>query len=316
MFGRALALIALIALPVLPTASAATHSCSTSTSITSFTDRDDKTTFLGQTVGNLSALAVRGTDILALSDRSLLFTLNKSTLEPTKVHALVDGAGNALDAEGMAVDRDGSLWVSSEIGPAVLHYSADGARLLGSLTVPLSLAVAPVGGAVANGTFEGIALSASGLTMTAAMEEPVAGDSARSRRIQTWTRSSTTAKFAVGAQYRYRADAALGISDIARLADGRLLVLERGFRDGYGNTVRLYLADKHAHHKTLLADIGRCPSLGAQAREQQPNPLLDNIEGMTVTHASATRIHVLLISDDNTRPTQTTRFYRLEIRPR
>lgn len=58
-----------------------------------------------------------------------------------------------------------------------------------------------------------------------------------------------------------------------------------------------------------------CPSLGAQAKQPQPNPLLDNIEGMTVTGRTRTSLKVLLASDDNQNPAQTTRLYSPRIRP-
>ncbi len=57
-----------------------------------------------------------------------------------------------------------------------------------------------------------------------------------------------------------------------------------------------------------------CPSLGATARQPQPNPLLDNIEAMTITGHTKGRLKVLLASDDNQNPAQTTRFYSLRVR--
>ncbi|MCZ9344923.1 esterase-like activity of phytase family protein, partial [Streptomyces sp. TRM76130] len=62
------------------------------------------------------------------------------------------------------------------------------------------------------------------------------------------------------------------------------------------------------------ADIAACPSLGATAKQPQPNPLLDNIEGMAVTGRTKGRLDVLLVSDDNQNASQTTRFYRLRVR--
>lgn len=58
-----------------------------------------------------------------------------------------------------------------------------------------------------------------------------------------------------------------------------------------------------------------CPSLGAQAKQPQTHPLLDNIEGMTVTGRTRTSLKGLLASDDNQNPAQTTRLYTLRISP-
>jgi hypothetical protein len=66
--------------------------------------------------------------------------------------------------------------------------------------------------------------------------------------------------------------------------------------------------------KTLLTDIASCPTLGATAEQPQPNPLLDNIEGMVVTGVGKGRLKVLLVSDDNQNAVQTTRFYFLRVR--
>ena len=57
-----------------------------------------------------------------------------------------------------------------------------------------------------------------------------------------------------------------------------------------------------------------CPSLGATAKQPQPNPLLDNIEGMVITGVTHGALRVLLVSDDNQNAVQTTRFYFLKVR--
>jgi hypothetical protein len=66
--------------------------------------------------------------------------------------------------------------------------------------------------------------------------------------------------------------------------------------------------------KTLLTDLVTCPSRGATAKQPQPNPLLDNIEGMTITGRTRNTLKVLLVSDDNQNAAQTTRFYFLRVR--
>ncbi|MFF3516053.1 esterase-like activity of phytase family protein [Streptomyces sp. NPDC002573] len=321
---------------------AAPHACSSTVDIRGFSDALDKTSYEGTFVGNLSALSVDSDKrIVALSDRSSLFTLDPKTLKPTSVVNLADEKGAALDSEGLLVDfphsrlrssggtPTGTRLVSSETEPSVRRYSRDG-KLLDRLPVPAPLAVAPAGRATANLTFEGLTLLPGGRTLLASMEGSLSGDTPGIVRFQTWTRQGR--HFASAAQYGYRTDTGLGVSETTATPDGRLLVLERGFTAGYGNTVRLYLADlRHATdtrgidtltgqggvrlvRKTLLADLVNCPSLGAQAHQPQPNPLLDNIEGMAVTGAAHGWLNVLLVSDDNQNAGQVTRLYSLRVR--
>ncbi|WP_202234402.1 esterase-like activity of phytase family protein [Actinacidiphila reveromycinica] len=320
----------------------AAGTCSADVTLDGFSDALDKTTFDGAYVGNLSALAPDAHGTLdALSDRSQLFTLGGRTLAgltPEKVVPLADENGQPLDSEALAVDRDGTRLITSETEPSIRRYSRDGSRILGSLPVPGSLQVAPAGRATSNLTFEGLAFQPGGRTLVASMEGALSGDDSGLVRFQTWQREGGGADFTLGRQYAYHVDTdangtLLGVSDIAATGDGRLLVLERGYTAGVGNTVRLYLADpSHATDvsrvtdltgqkdvkvmpKTLLADIGSCPSLGATAKQPQPNPLLDNIEGIAVTgHAPGGGLRLLLVSDDNQSATQVTRFYALTAR--
>lgn len=313
-----------------PEASAApTNSCSGSVSIGSFSDALDKTTFDGTFVGNLSALSVDGDgNIAALSDRSALFTLDERTKQPAGVVPLADENGQPLDSEGLAIDRDGTRLITSEVEPSVRRYAPDG-TLLDRLPVPDGLRVAPTGRAVSNATFEGLTLQPGGRTLVASMEQPLSGDQADLVRFQTWQR--TGGEFALAGQYAYRVDLGLGVAEVTATGDGRLLVLERGFTTGVGNTIRLYLADPRGATdvsgldtlsaqnvrlvgKTPLADLEDCPSLGATAKQPQLNPLLDNIEGMAVLgRGSGRSLRVLLVSDDNQNAAQTTRLYSLAV---
>ncbi|MEU6252139.1 esterase-like activity of phytase family protein [Streptomyces sp. NPDC047043] len=311
--------------------SAAANACSPSVSIDRFSDALDKTTYEGTFVGNFSALAVdRDGSIAALEDRSSLFDLDARSLQPKRVVQLADEKGAALDSEGLVIDRDGTRLITSETEPSIRRYSTDG-KILDRLPVPSSLLVAPAGRATSNQTFEGLTLLPGGHTLLASMENAISGDSTTIVRFQTWTRTKGN-HFRLAAQYAYPLDSGLGVPEVQATPDGRLLVLERGFTSGVGNTVRLYLADpRHATdtsgienltgqdgvrliRKTLLTDIVTCPSLGAIAKQPQPNPLLDNIEGMAITGYSKGRLKVLLVSDDNQNAAQTTRFYYLRVR--
>ncbi|GHB80447.1 hypothetical protein GCM10010377_82820 [Streptomyces viridiviolaceus] len=76
------------------------------------------------------------------------------------------------------------------------------------------------------------------------MEYALSGDSAALVRFQTWERAEDEGgRFGAADQYAYRVDPGLGVPEVTALPDGRLLLLERGFTSGVGNTVRLFLAD-------------------------------------------------------------------------
>jgi hypothetical protein len=314
------------------------NACSPSVSIDRFSDALDKTTYDDTFVGNFSALAVdRDGSLAALSDRSSLFSLDAKSLAPRSVVPLADENGAALDSEGLVIDRDGTRLITSETEPSIRRYSRDGA-ILDRLPVPPSLRVAPAGRAVSNGTFEGLTLLPGGRTLLASMEYALSGDTSGAVRFQTWERHGKNGRngksWKPAEQYAYRPDTGLGVPEVQALPDGRLLVLERGFTSGVGNTVRLYLADPRGAtdtsgvenltgqdgvrliKKTLLTDIAACPTLGATAKQPQPNPLLDNIEGMVVTGRSKGAWKVLLVSDDNQNAVQTTRFYYLRVQTR
>ncbi|MFI8995328.1 esterase-like activity of phytase family protein [Streptomyces sp. NPDC053542] len=322
-------------LPTTATAAAAPpgQACSPRVSIDRYSDALDKRSVDGLYAGNFSALA-RDTDgdLLALSDRSALVTLDARTREPLRGVPLADEDGRPLDSEGLVVEKNGDRLITSENEPSVRRYDRAG-HPTGRLPVPDGLRVAPAGRATANQTFEGLTAGPGGRTLTASMEGPLAGDGpdAQGRplhRFQTWQRQPHGG-YALGRQYAYPAEQGMTIPEIISLDDGRLLVLERKF-EPQGNTIRLYLADPRRADDTrgtekltdatrpaakiLLADLTRCPSLGAPARQPQINPLLDNIEGMTVLGRAHGRLHLLLVSDDNQRAQQITRLYDMTVR--
>ncbi|MFJ8314163.1 MULTISPECIES: esterase-like activity of phytase family protein [unclassified Streptomyces] len=317
----------------------ASHACSSSTAVDGFPDALDKTLFHGTVVGNLSGLAV-DTDgtVAALSDRSQLFALKVGkgpVAAPVRVVPLADEKGAPLDSEAVVIDRDGTRLITSEVEPSVRRYDRDG-TLLGRLPVPDALRVAPAGRATVSLTFEGLALQPGGHTLIASMEGPLSGDGKDAAghslvRFQTWHRGSPKGDFRLAGQYAYPLSANAGVSEITATGDGRLLVLERGFTAGVGNSVRLFLADPRGAGdvsgvenlpgtartvpKTLLADLADCPSLGTTAKQPQPNPLLDNIEGTALTGRTRDgRLRLLLVSDDNENPKQITRLYALTVR--
>jgi hypothetical protein len=322
------------ATPAGPYADAALDSkaCSPWVDADSFSDALDKTRFENTFVGNFSGLAFdTDGDLLALSDRSSLVTLDSRTRQPIRVVNLADDNGNPVDSEAITVDRDDTRWIASETEPSVRRYNIDG-EILGQLPVPDALRVAPAGRATVNQSFEGLSLQPDARVLIASVEGALSGDDPDVRRFQTWTRENPANGFTLGAQYAYRADPGLGIADITPTPDGRLLVTERGFTPGVGNTIHLVLADPRSAddvsgidditaqtrtrfiEKAVLADLVECPTLGATAKQPQVNPLLDNVEGAVVTREEGQgRLKLLLVSDDNQNPSQVTRFYELTV---
>lgn len=328
------------------------HKCSDNVDVDGFSDSLDNRLYKKRYVGNLSGLAVDSAGfIAALSDRSLLFRLSVDEdatpdAVPIGVADLGDEDGYpTLDSEALVIDQDNTRLVTSEIEPSIRLYSGESTRKpVGKLPMPTTLLVKPAGRAPdRNLTLEGLTLQPGGTTLIASMEGPLEGDGKDNQghtlvRLQSWQReqNQTAKDFKIAKQYGYPVDKNpdvatkdLGISEIAAVDKDRLLVLERGHSSS-GNTARLYLADQsqasdvrnveklpgsaNLVKKTLLADLGKCPDLGAPAKQDQHNKLLDNIEGMTVTKTSGSELKLLLVSDDNANPHQITRLYRLTVK--
>ncbi|BCJ39079.1 lipoprotein [Actinocatenispora thailandica] len=313
--------------------------CSRYVSLRGFSDALDKRKFGDAQIGELSGLQYDGSHLRAVSDTSALWTLTRPTrglgTEPVGYQPLADEHGDPIDSEAIAVDRDGTRLITSEIEPSVRRYDRRG-KVLGSLPVPGRFRVAPAGEAEENATFEGLTLLPGDRSLIATMESPLSGDGTDAdgnglNRFLRWDRRH--GRFEVAAQYAFTVDAGLQISDVQAISPNRLLVLERGWRKGYGNTIRLYEADLTGAqdvtgvasladttvrqvHRRLLADLAACPSDGATAKQPQPNPLLDNIEGMVFTgrHLRGDRRELLMVSDDNLSDEQITRLYSFAVR--
>lgn len=301
--------------------------------ITGFSDAYDKKVLGGVPVGGLSALALDHGRLLALSDRSALFSA--AVTGPASIDArgatvqkLVKN-GQPLDSEGLAVETNGTRLATSETEPSINRFSPSG-TYLGSLPVPKIFRVAPRGNGVSNGTFEGLTLA--GGDLSTMNEVPLTGDNGYTRLL-TYRSTGHGGWEPEHDQFPYRPDPGLGVPEIQAVpGTSYFLVLERGYTPGVGNTVRLYLANVEPAtaiddpelpisqtgfsrdiDKVLIADLATCPSLGATAKGPQVNPLLDNIEGMVITSRRGNRLKVVLVSDDNDNPTQTTRLYGLDV---
>ncbi len=336
-----------------PTATGAT--CGAGVDLLGFSDALDGARFADTAVGGLSALAY---DAASGSYRSVVdnegetparvYTLTipltgtgLGTPAITGIMPLRDAAGTPFtgrtsDNEGLALLPRGELLVASETEPSIRRFGPEGV-LRGELPVPPRFLVAPRGEATNNLTFESLALTPGGARLYTATEGPLRADGftadLRGRlRILHYGRAAG-GDFAPDAQFFYLAEPAQGVSDIVALNDTDLLVLERGFIPGRGNTVRVFrvstggatdVTDRESLAtagvaplvKTLLVDLATCPPGAARTPAQQPTPLLDNFEGLTLGPRLADgRQSLLLISDNNFGRDQVTRIVALAFAP-
>jgi hypothetical protein len=331
--------IPLLGAPAL--AGPAKNSCAPDATAVSYSDGLDKLGYGGVTVGGLSDIAwdkrsgswVSSVDNHASDPSRLWFWRNPADPKVVRdplVLKKADGTpydGTTADNEGLAVLPDGDFLVSSETEPSIRIFGRDGVQK-SSLPVPARFAVAPAGEATANATLEGLTITPAGTRIVAAMEGALSGDTdATLHRFLVYDLGRHGWKLT--AQWAYRADAGQRIPEVVAYDYNSLLVMEASFSTTTGNEVKLYsvpstsravdvstVADlatapnRSILGKKLIADLVKCPTLGAPSRETQANPLLDNFEGMSVTPTAQGDV-INVISDDNFSATQFTRVLTL-----
>lgn len=239
----------------------------------------------------------------------------------------------SLDLEGIAVLPDGFI-VASEKGPRVLEIDRTG-KLRREIPLPAHFAKARD-----NKSLESLSLSPDGQYLFTTTEEALTCDGARATPT-TGTRVRvlrTTRDGGDATEHAYMTDPLphatgdYGVADLAALSRDDVLVLERGWTRGAGNTARVYRvslvdpkasclaaseisADAPVLEKSLVVDLAKLnvPGLPA-ARQPQSAPLLDNFEGMAVGPVLPDGRHsLLLVSDDNGRTDQFARIVVLAV---
>ena len=328
--------------------------CATGVDFLGFSDALDKRTYEGTAVGGLSALAYQGRrdTYYSLVDNgptpaseARFYTLripvkeSLGTPEILDVTTLRDASGQPFtasnfDGEGLAPTRAGALLVSSETEPSIRRFSTDG-ELLDELPVPRKFRVAPEGQAQRNQTFESLALAPNGRSLFTAVEGPLAPDGQTAAgenrlRILRYEGGGKNG-FQPVEEFFYLTEPGQGVVEIVALSEDELLVLERGFQPGVGNTVRVFRVSLDGAEdvsgepslaapglepveKGLLVDVADCPPSGATTPGKQPNPLLDNYESLALgPRLPGGRRTLLLQSDDNFSAGQVTRVVALGV---
>lgn len=241
----------------------------------------------------------------------------------------------ALDLEGIVVlhpPEEGFI-VSSEDGPRILELGRDG-DLRREIVVPPRFRDAR-----SNKSLESLSMTRDSRYLFTTSEIAVEGDGAgpsksNGTRVRIARFDRTTGEVA---SHAYLTDPAIadgadyGIADVAALAADELLVLERGWAKGIGNTVRIYRAVMEERAacfdgtpltaesvfvpKSLLVDLSTLDAHGLPpAAAPQATPLLDNYEGLA--HGPVLpdgRRSLFVVSDDNARRDQVARLLVLAV---
>ncbi len=267
----------------------------------------------------------------------------------TGVTTLRDTAGNGFAPKSVdpeAIRRDpasGLLYWSSEggvkagIDPAISVAAPDG-RWQRGFDLPQRYRVSEDkdNGPRDNLTFEGLALSADGRTLLVSMESALVQDgpiASLTTGSPVRIASFDTATGVPGPEHVYITDpipvapllpggsADNGVSEILPAGDGSLLVLERAYAQGRGNSIRLYRADP-----ALATDVSGLDSLLDGSWLAMPKTLLldfatlgvalDNFEAMGWGPELANGHRSLVVmSDDNFNPLQATKALVFEVLP-
>lgn len=238
-----------------------------------------------------------------------------------------------LDLEGIAVIDDGFI-VASEKGPRVLEVDRAG-KLRRDIPLPAHYAKARD-----NKSLESLSLSPDRRFLFTTTEEALTCDGAKATPT-TGTRVRILRMARDGSdvtEHAYTTDPLphdegdYGIADLAALSNDEVLVLERGWTRGFGNTARIYRvslsdpttsclaadelsADAPVMPKTLVVDLAKVKATGLPAtRQKQAAPILDNFEGMAIGPLLADgRRTLILVSDDNGRTDQFARIVVLAV---
>jgi hypothetical protein len=264
--------------------------------------------------GGLSGLTLSpdASQLTAVSDQGWWFTArldHDSSGRLTGLHGftvmpMLDMDGRALhdlpggesrtrrDAEGLTENSDGGYLVSFERDHRLWSYAEPSA-------LPIAVELPPaVSELVGNSGLEALVRLADGRLVMFA-EEPLEGETT----IRGWIRDDDGWR-----QLAYVPRDAFAVTDMAELADGRIVVLERWFREPAFLNIRL----REITPDMLAADA----PIDAPVLATFANPLLlDNFEGLAARPAPDGGALLYIVSDDNYNDLQRTLFYQLHLAP-
>ena len=237
-------------------------------------------------------------------------------------------------------DTDTLFWTSEGdkklgIDPSVREIKLDGTFVREMPTLPMFRMQSGDSGPRDNLTFEGMTLTPDGKAFWVSMEaaryedgaEPTVDKSGGPLRITLHHANSGNAirqiaylPDAIPLRPTEKGEADNGVPEILMLDQFRMLVLERSYSPGPGNSLRLYLIDTRDGSDVLAVPVLREGNYTPAAKRLIINfdslklKKLDNTEGMTfgprLPNGSRT---LVFVSDDNFRRTQINQFLAFEL---
>ncbi len=249
--------------------------------------------------------------------------------------ALTGRPGAAWDGEGLARAGDVFFAVTVETAPLLERFDLAG-KYLGAVELPPRFAKQAPG----NKGIESLSLAPSGKYLFAANEAALTTDGdvatkSKGTLVRILRRDLATGKDEERAYLTEPLGAGsggdMGVSDVTAISDGTVLVLERGFQNGYGNTVRIFVADLSSAPdvaqvgslgadttplaKRLVVDLATLPADGVSHPSVQPSPILDNYEALALGPSLPDGRRVVFVtSDDNASAGQVARVLALALR--
>ena len=240
--------------------------------------------------------------------------------------------GKSFDGEGIAIEPDGGILVSSETEPSIRELSPGG-EIGASLAVPPFFLAAKGRGIRGNQGFESLTLEPGGNVLWTAneraLQQDAPDDESRPSPIRLLRYERRGEGFVPAAQYVYEVDpivpppdkgfAVRGVAEMLALPEGGLLALERQYVEGRGMTIQLFHVEIDG-----ATDVSGLESLAGQTwipvRKTRVYDFArsgftpDNLEGMALGPRLADGSRTLVvISDDNFKAIEQTQLVALRL---
>jgi hypothetical protein len=240
--------------------------------------------------------------------------------------------GKNFDGEGIAIEPDGGILVSSETEPSIRELSQAG-EIRATLPVPPFFLASKGRGIRGNQGFESLALEPGGQSLWTAneraLQQDAPNDESRPSPVRLLRYQRRGEGFVPAAQYVYEVDpivpppdkgfAVRGVAEMLALPEGGLLALERQYVEGRGMTIQLFHVEIDG-----ATDVSGLESLAGQTwapvRKTRVYDFAnsgftpDNLEGMALgPRLSDGSRSLIILSDDNFSPLEQTQLVALRL---